>query len=199
MDSPVRLLPSGAQAEVAKAAADAQPGPTSTFFHDTVLKLAEQEVAFLSEQLRDQGDGRALQGMPCAACTAFKRRSAQCSQKAPCPEQMSVPFQIWLEKRPHLLLHLSECGYRTAKVPSKARCGWRTKNSGWLSLRSTGVTPGGGWADTVPHSSVLHRFLGMLGPGQCGCTSTGTADSPFTGSYSQGGPFHCCVIIPRVI
>lgn len=76
MDSPARLLPSRAQAEVAKAAADAQPGPTSTFFHDTVLKLAEQEVAFLSEQLRDQRDGRALQGMPCATYSPFKRRSA---------------------------------------------------------------------------------------------------------------------------
>lgn len=54
MDSPACLSPSGAQAEVAKAPADAQPGPTSTFFHYTVLKLAEQEVAFLSEQPRDQ-------------------------------------------------------------------------------------------------------------------------------------------------
>lgn len=53
-DSPMRLSPSRAQAEVAKTPADAQPGPTSIFFHDTVLKLAEQEVAFLSKLSRDR-------------------------------------------------------------------------------------------------------------------------------------------------
>lgn len=37
----------------------------------------------------------------------------------------------------------------------------------------------------------------MLGQGQCGWTGTGTAASPFTGSYPQGCPFHCCAIIPR--
>lgn len=76
MDSPARLLASGARAEVAKAAADAQPGPTSTFFHYTVLKLAEQEVAFLSEQLRDQRDGSALQGLLCYSHRVLHKKCA---------------------------------------------------------------------------------------------------------------------------
>lgn len=62
-DSPACLLPSPGQAEVAKTPADAQPGPTSIFFHYTVLKLAEQEVALLHELSGDQRDGRILQGV----------------------------------------------------------------------------------------------------------------------------------------
>lgn len=81
-DSPARLSPSRAQAEVAKTPADAQPGPTSTFFHYTALNLAEQEVAFLSELSRDQ---LATAGSCRAHCarlnTTFKRRGAQRSQK----------------------------------------------------------------------------------------------------------------------
>lgn len=71
------------------------------------------------------------------------------ARKLPCLEQMSAHFQIWLEKRAHLLLHLPERGYRKVKVPRGVRCGWRTKNSWWLSLWSTAVAPGGGWADAV--------------------------------------------------
>lgn len=71
-DSPVRLSPSPGQAEVAKTPADARPGPTSLFFHYTVLKLAEQEVPLLSELSGDQRDGRILQGLLCATYTTFK-------------------------------------------------------------------------------------------------------------------------------
>lgn len=66
-DSPVCLSPRRAQAEVAKTPADAQPGPTSIFFHYMVLKLAEQEVAFLSKLSRDQ---RETAGS-CRACCAL--------------------------------------------------------------------------------------------------------------------------------
>lgn len=65
-DSPTRLSPSRVQAEVAKTPADAQPGPTSTFFHYTVLKLAEQEVVFLSELSRDQRETAGSCGACCA-------------------------------------------------------------------------------------------------------------------------------------
>ena len=66
-DSPARLSPSRAQAEVAKTPADAQPGPTSIFFHYTVLKLAEQEVGCLSKLSRDQQE---MAGS-CRACCAL--------------------------------------------------------------------------------------------------------------------------------
>lgn len=55
------------RAEVAKAAGDAQLGPASTFFHYTVLKLAEQEAAFLRKLSRDQQDAAGS----CRACCAL--------------------------------------------------------------------------------------------------------------------------------
>lgn len=69
-DSPARLLPSRAQAGVAKTPADAQPGPTSIFFHYTVLKLAEQEVAFLSGLSRDRQE---MAGSCRACCEPLTR------------------------------------------------------------------------------------------------------------------------------
>lgn len=106
----------------------------------------------------------------CKACPVLltarlKGGARDAIRKTPCSEQMSARFQIWLGKRAHLLLHLSECGYRTAKVPSRGRCGWRTKNSWWLSLWSTGVAPGGGWADTLQRVTRV--------PGRAGTRAVG--------------------------
>lgn len=90
----------------------------------------------------------------CKACCVLltpplKEGVHSAAKKLPCLEQMSARSQIWLEKRAHLLLHLPECGYGKVKVPRGVRCGWRTKSSWWLSLWSTAVAPGGGWADAV--------------------------------------------------
>lgn len=68
-DSPARLSPSRVQAGVAKTPADAQPGPTSIFFHYTVLKLAEQEVAFLSGLSRDQRETAGSRRVCCEPLT----------------------------------------------------------------------------------------------------------------------------------
>lgn len=90
---------------------------------------------------------RALQGV--LLTPRLKEGVLHAARKLPCSEQISARFQNWLEKGAHLLLHLSECGYRKVKVPSRACCGWGTKNSWWLYLWSRGVTPRGGWADRV--------------------------------------------------